>query len=488
MIELFGKKFKIDCFRLLNNKLMSNQSTNPNIADSSDSAENDAVDTIDSFDDMNLPIALLRGIYAYGFERPSVIQQQAIVALIKGRDLIAQAQSGTGKTGAFAIGTLARIRQPKTPEVTSASISKPSSESMSKSSSERTSESSSEFKPKSSVSVVASTSDPDFKLKPVGLAVASSVSVTGIAQPQVLIISPTRELSEQTYNVIKSISQKMSVQTVLCIGGTSVNQDIRQLRQGADIIIGTPGRIYDLISRRALKTNNIQIMVLDEADEMLSQGFKDQIYEIYIELPETVQSVLFSATLPLEVQELTRQFMRNPLKILVKKEELTLEGIRQFHISVDPEDQKLEILIDLWNTLSMTQTIIYVNTKRKCQWLTHRLRDQGYAAAEIHSNLSPAERKDIMTDFKSGGTRILITTDLLARGIDIQQVALIVNYDVPQNIETYLHRIGRSGRFGRKGLAINLVGPHDDQKLVDICQYYATEIPVMPNNIKRFIG
>jgi len=381
------------------------------------------VEVFDNFDDMNLPIKLLRGIYAFGFEKPSAIQQRAIVALIKGRDLIAQAQSGTGKTGAFTIGTLARL----TP----------------------------------------------------------SSKTTG-RQPQILIISPTRELSEQTSEVVKAISLKMDVQIMLCIGGTSVNQDIRQLRQGCDVIIGTPGRIYDLIMRKALRTNQIKVMVLDEADEMLSHGFKDQIYEIFVELPQTMQTVLVSATLPIEVHELSQKFMRNPQKILVKNEELTLEGIRQFHVRLDQEDHKFEVLIDLWNTFSLTQTIIYVNTKRKCQWLSHRLSEQDYAVSEIHSNLSPAERKEIMSSFKNGGTRILITTDLLARGIDVQQVALIVNYDLPQSIENYLHRIGRSGRFGRKGLAINLLGPHDESKLNAICQYYSTDIPEMPNDIASF--
>jgi translation initiation factor 4A len=378
------------------------------------------IEVIDNFDDMGLPIELLRGIYAYGFEKPSAIQQRAIVPFMRGRDVIAQAQSGTGKTGTFLIGALARLGQKST-------------------------------------------------------------------GTRVIIVSPTRELAVQTHGVVVELSAKMKIKNTLCVGGTGVSQNSREISQGSDLVVGTPGRIYDLIRRKIIKTDSVQTLVIDEADEMLSQGFKDQIYDIFIELPKEVQVGLFSATLTPEVMELTTKFMNNPLKILVKTEELTLEGIRQFHIKLDQEEWKLDTLLDLWATLNLTQTIIYVNTKRKCQWLTHRLREQGHPVAEIHSDLPPADRTEIMRQFKSGGTRILITTDLLARGIDVQQVALVINYDLPQNVETYLHRIGRSGRFGRKGLAINFISPHDYSRLQDIMRFYRTDIPEMPNDIADYI-
>jgi translation initiation factor 4A len=378
------------------------------------------IQAIDSFDAMNLPVPLLRGIYAYGFEKPSAIQQKAIVPITTGVDVIGQAQSGTGKTGAFSIGSLARIKPGQ--------------------------------------------------------------------GTQLMILSPTRELSEQIYNVISELSQKMKIKLGLCIGGTSVSQNVQCLLQTKpEVVIGTPGRIQDLISRRALNAKNIKTFVMDEADEMLSHGFKDQVYEIFMELSKEVQVCLFSATLPIEVLELTKKFMRNPVKILVKAEELTLEGIHQFYIDMEQEDYKLDTLVDLWTTLSMTQTIIYVNTKRKCEWLSRRLCEQDYAVSEIHSNLSAHERTEIMNSFKTGATRILITTDLLARGIDVQQVALVVNFDIPFNVETYLHRIGRSGRFGRKGLAINFVTPQEAQLLSDIVKYYSTDIQPMPADIGKFL-
>ena len=215
---------------------------------------------------------------------------------------------------------------------------------------------------------------------------------------------------------------------------------------------------------------------------MLSQGFKDQIYDIFKFLPETVQVCLFSATMPLEVLEVTERFMREPIKVLVKKDELTLEGIKQFFVAVDREEWKLDTLSDLYETLTITQAIIFCNTRRKVDWLTEKMNLRDFAVSAMHGDMDQRERDLVMKEFRSGSSRVLITTDLLARGIDVQQVSLVFNYDIPTNRENYIHRIGRSGRFGRKGVAINFVTTSDVRYLRDIEQFYNTEIEEMPAN------
>jgi translation initiation factor 4A len=377
-------------------------------------------EAIDAFDAMDLPEELLRGIYGYGFEKPSAIQQRAIKPTILGKDLIAQAQSGTGKTATFAIGTLARL-------------------------------------------------DPT------------------IRQCQSLILAPTRELAQQIQKVVLALSDYMDMQVHACVGGTAVRDDIRTLQAGVHIVVGTPGRVYDMINRRALRLDNIRQFFLDEADEMLSRGFKDQIYDIFKFLPETVQVCLFSATMPLDVLEVTQRFMREPVRILVKKDELTLEGIKQFYIAVDKEDWKLDTLCDLYETLTITQAIIYCNTRRKVDWLQERMQERDFTVSCMHGDMDQRERDIIMREFRSGSSRVLITTDLLARGIDVQQVSLVINFDLPTNRENYIHRIGRSGRFGRKGVAINFLTEGDVRYLRDIEQFYTTEITEMPMNVADLI-
>jgi len=377
-------------------------------------------EAIDTFDGMEIPEELLRGIYAYGFEKPSAIQQRAIKPTMLGRDLIAQAQSGTGKTATFAIGTLAKL-------------------------------------------------DPKLR------------------ECQSLILAPTRELAQQIQKVVIALGDYMELQVHACVGGTAVRDDIRTLQGGVHVVVGTPGRVYDMINRRALRLDSIRQFFLDEADEMLSRGFKDQIYDIFKFLPESVQVCLFSATMPLDVLEVTQRFMRDPVRILVKKDELTLEGIKQFYIAVEREEWKLDTLCDLYETLTITQAIIYCNTRRKVDFLADQLSKRDFTVSCMHGDMDQRERDIIMREFRSGSSRVLITTDLLARGIDVQQVSLVINFDLPTNRENYIHRIGRSGRFGRKGVAINFLTEGDVRYLRDIEQFYQTEITEMPMNVADLI-
>eukprot|EP00602_Paraphysomonas_sp_CaronLab_P007703 CAMPEP_0185026246 /NCGR_PEP_ID=MMETSP1103-20130426/10179_1 /TAXON_ID=36769 /ORGANISM="Paraphysomonas bandaiensis, Strain Caron Lab Isolate" /LENGTH=390 /DNA_ID=CAMNT_0027559755 /DNA_START=43 /DNA_END=1215 /DNA_ORIENTATION=- len=378
------------------------------------------VEILSSFDTMGLKEDLLRGIYAYGFERPSAIQQRAIKPIIQGRDVIAQSQSGTGKTAVFSIGVLQSIN---------------------------------------------STSN----------------------ETQALILSPTRELAEQTQKVVLAIGDFMNVQCHACIGGKSIGEDIRRLDYGVQVVSGTPGRVYDMIKRRNLRTRGIKMLVIDEADEMLNRGFKDQIYDIYRYLPPSTQVVLVSATLPQEVLDMTNKFMNEPVRVLVKRDELTLEGIKQFFVAVEREEWKFDTLCDLYDTLTITQAVIFCNTKRKVDWLAAKMRDANFTVSAMHGDMPQQEREAIMEEFRSGGSRVLIATDVWGRGLDVQQVSLVINYDLPNNRELYIHRIGRSGRFGRKGVAINFVKNDDVRILRDIEQYYSTQIDEMPMNVADLI-
>jgi translation initiation factor 4A len=300
---------------------------------------------------------------------------------------------------------------------------------------------------------------------------------------QSLILAPTRELAQQIQKVVLALGDYMDIQVHACVGGTAVRDDIRTLQAGVHVVVGTPGRVFDMINRRALGLDSIKQFFLDEADEMLSRGFKDQIYDIFKFLPETVQVCLFSATMPLEVLDVTQRFMRDPVRILVKKDELTLEGIKQFYISVDREDWKLDTLCDLYETLTITQAIIYCNTRRKVDWLQDQMKLKDFTVSCMHGDMDQRERDIIMREFRS----VLITTDLLARGIDVQQVSLVINFDLPTNRENYIHRIGRSGRFGRKGVAINFLTESDIRYLRDIEQFYNTQIIEMPMDVADLI-
>lgn len=370
-----------------------------------------------SWEDLDAKVPLLRGIYAYGFENPSPIQKKAILPLFAKRDVIAQAQSGTGKTACFTIGALQLI------------------------------------------------------------------DVTKRAN-QVIILSPTRELAIQTKLVVDKIgSMLQKLRTQLLVGGTSVDEDIRHLYENPPhIVIGCPGRIHDMLKRRKLLSRDLRFLVLDEADEMLSSGFKDQIYNIFQFMPPSIQVALFSATLPPELHLITQKFMRSPVEILVKAEQLTLEGIKQYYVALENDDQKYDTLKDIYGSLAISQSIIYCNSNKRVNDLFQAMQVDNFPACQIHSNMDKAERNQSYEDFKSGKTRVLISSNVTARGIDIQQVSTVINFDVPNCLHTYLHRIGRSGRWGRKGVGINFVTPRDMRSLKEIEQHYGTKISELSEN------
>ncbi|CAI6373108.1 unnamed protein product [Macrosiphum euphorbiae] len=378
------------------------------------------VEVLSGFDQMNLREDLIRGIYAYGFERPSAIQQRAIKPIVNGHDVIAQAQSGTGKTAAISIAMLQSV---------------------------------------------------DMQLK----------------DTQALCLSPTRELAVQIQKVVLALGNYLNVHCHACIGGTNLGEDLRKLHFGQHIVSGTPGRVLDMIRRKTLRTSNIKMIVLDEADEMLNKGFKRQIYYIHRFLPPNTQVILISATMPNEVLEITNKFMTNPIRILIKRDELTLEGIKHFFVAVECEEWKFDTLCDLYDSLTISQAFIFCRTKRKVNWLSEKMRASNFTVSSIHGDMPQKERDAIMKEFHSGQTRVLITTDILARGIDVQQVSLVINYDLPNSRELYIHRIGRSGRFGRNSVVINFVKLEDITILRDIEQYYSTQIDEMPMNIAEML-
>lgn len=378
------------------------------------------IKVIPSFEAMNLKENLLRGIYNYGFERPSAIQQRAITPILDGRDVIAQSQSGTGKTTIFCIGVLQTIS-------------------------------------------------------------------TRNSETQALVLSPTRELAVQSRTVMMAFGDYLNVRAHACIGGESIAEDLRVLGSGVHVVSGTPGRVYDMIQRRALDTRNLKMLVIDEADEMLNRNFKEQLYDIYRYLPPKTQVVLVSATLPHDVLEMTTKFMQQPVRILVKRDELTLEGIKQFFVAVEREEWKFDTLCDLYDILTITQAVIFCNTKKKVDWLTDKMREANFTVSSMHGDMYQRERNEIMAEFRSGKQRVLIATDVWGRGLDVQQVSLVINYDLPNSRELYIHRIGRSGRFGRKGVAINFVRNDDIRILRDIEQYYGTQIDEMPMNVSDLI-
>lgn len=304
---------------------------------------------------------------------------------------------------------------------------------------------------------------------------------------QALVLSPTRELATQIQSVILALGDYMSVQCHACIGGTNVGEDIRRLDAGQHVVSGTPGRVLDMIKRRNLRTRNLKMLVLDEADELLNRGFKEQIYDVYRYLPPGCQVVVVSATLPSDVLDVTTKFMSEPVRILVKRDELTLEGLKQYFIAVEQEDWKFDTLCDLYETLTITQAVVFCNTKRKVDWLADKMREANFTVASMHGDMTQRERDAVMQEFRQGGTRVLLCTDVWARGIDVQQVSLVINYDLPTSRETYIHRIGRSGRFGRKGVAINFVTADEVRILRDIEQYYATQIDEMPVNVAELV-
>ena len=380
--------------------------------------ETNWTESVDNFEDLKLKTNLLRGIYGVGFVKPSVIQQKGILPVIQGKDTIAQAQSGSGKTATFCIGVLQNI------------------------------------------------DEDDLKT-------------------QALIVAPTRELATQIADVATKLGHYLKVKVHLCVGGTQVSEERNKLKEGCQIVVGTPGRIKDMINRQYLSTSCLKMLVVDEADEMLGMGFLEQINEIIKVIPPDCQISLFSATISPEIIKLTKDIMNDPAKILVKKENLTLEGIKQYYLSCSTDQNKYDNLFEIFSNIDINQCIIYVNTKEKAKVLADKMTENDFMVSCISSELPQEKRNEIMKEFREGATRILVSTDLLARGIDVQQVGLVINFELPSKKENYIHRIGRSGRYGRRGIAINLVSQHEATYLLQIQEFYQTQISELPNDLSE---
>jgi translation initiation factor 4A len=384
---------------------------------------------IETFDELGkeLDLKIIRGVMAYGFELPSPIQKKAIRPILGGYDVIAQAQSGMGKTATFCIGALGRINLEEN-------------------------------------------------------------------QIQTIVLAHTLELAMQIEYVFKNIGRYIDVRIAMAVKSVPVRDNIDQLlgRNTNDlvphVVIGTPGRVLDMLNKEVILGKYIKLLVLDEADELLSDGFLKQIQNIIGTISHDVQIGLFSATMEPEFFRITRNFMRNPMNILIKKEELTLDGIKQFYIDCEKNEYKFETLCDLYSLISVSQTIIYCNHYQSVEQLTRKLQENNFKVSCIHGNMDIAAREDAMKNFRSMISRVLISTDLLGRGIDVQQVSVVINYDLPLKIESYIHRIGRSGRHGRKGTAINLLNGNDLKKVKEIERYYNTNVEQLPDDVASILA
>lgn len=376
----------------------------------------------ENWDELNINPDILRGIYSYGFEKPSEIQKKSIPVICDKKDVIAQAQSGMGKTGAFTIGTL-------------------------------------------------------------------SLLDTNVNKLQAVILAPTHELVKQICNVIQSLGSMIKdLRVKTLIGGTSIQTDAETIKQSCPhVIVGCAGRIYDMFRRKYINGRDIKIMVLDEADEMLSRGFKDQIYDIFQFMPENLQVAIFSATLPPEIMTLTGKFMRDPVHITMEAEKLNLECITQYYIALRHDGDKYDTLKDLFSAISVSQCIIYCNSVKRVSDLYQAMKEEGFSVCCIHSSMDKTERDSEFQQFKTGKYRVMISSDITARGIDIQQVSIVINFDITKCPHKYLHRIGRSGRWGRKGMAINFVTKHDIDTMKRIENHYKINIAELPSNFSGSI-
>ena len=377
---------------------------------------------ITTFEELDLNDELLRGIYSYGFERPSPIQRLAIRPLIDRRDILAQAQSGTGKTATFAIGSLSIVKQ-----------------------------------------------EDNFT--------------------QILVLSPTKELSIQSSNVYKSLGDQMKnlrVQTLY--GGQNMedfgNNDFSK-RLHPHVICGCTGRVLDMMQRNRITSRKIKMVILDEADEMLSSGFKEQVYQIFQYFNNNIQVALFSATIPESIKPIIDKIVRNPVRISVKLEQFSLEGIHQYYVAVDDDRQKYMALKDIYSNLSVSSCIIYANSVKRVAELYDAMIEDGFPVCCIHSNMDRTTRENSFKDFRQGKFRVLISSNVTSRGIDIQQVGTVINFDIPKCVHNYLHRIGRSGRWGRKGVGINLITRRDFFKLREIEKHYEIKVKELPSDLKN---
>lgn len=371
---------------------------------------------------------LLAGIHGYGFERPSPIQSKAILPMCDRRDVVAQAQAGSGKTGAFVIPSLALV-------------------------------------------------DPSKEY------------------PQVIIIGNTRQLAQQIHYVVTKIGVRLisnsGLNVMLCVGGNNTEDLWTSLKKArsSQILIGTPGKLIALGELDSKKNNKIKLfdriklLVLDEADELLKREFVPQIHKIISNIAPDTQVCLFSATYPQEVLNLTKKILRNPIKILVEKEKISVEAIKHFYVPLDREDDKYDNLVDIYQQVNVCQAVIFVNSIEKGSDLSRELISCGHSIGVIHSKLDEIEKNEILKQFRLTQTRILIATDLISRGIDVQSVGLVINYDVPHDSDKYIHRVGRSGRFGKLGVAITFMVKNrgDISRMKEIEQDYKIEFDELRN-------
>lgn len=374
---------------------------------------------------------LLAGIHGYGFERPSPIQSKAILPMCDKRDVIAQAQAGSGKTGAFVIPSLALVDPTK-----------------------------------------------DY--------------------PQVVIIADTRQLAGQIHYVASKIGSKIitnyDLRIMLCVGGNSGggSEDLWSSLKKArtsHILIGTPGKLIALGEMDSKKNNKfklldrVKLLILDEADDLLKKEFAPQIHKIMVNIPTDSQVCLFSATYPKEALELTKKFLRDPVRILVEKEKVSVEGIKHFYVPLDRDNDKYDNLVDIYQQVNICQAVIFVNSIEKGIELSNELTSCGHSIGVIHSKLDEITKNEILKQFRLTQTRILIATDLISRGIDVQQVGLVINYDVPYDPDKYIHRVGRSGRFGKLGVAITFMvkSRGDIARMQNIEQEYNIQFDELKN-------
>ena len=365
------------------------------------------------FEDLDLNPQILRAIKEMGFEEATPIQAQSIPAVMSGRDVIGQAQTGTGKTASFGIPLLHKV-------------------------------------------------DPKLK------------------KTQALILCPTRELAIQVSNELHNLAKYTHGIKILPIyGGQEIGKQIRSLKGGVQIIVGTPGRVMDHLRRKTIRCDHIHTIILDEADEMLNMGFREDIEEVLKYLPEDRQTVLFSATMPKEIMEITKQYQKDALTIKVVKKELTVKNIEQYYYDVRRKD-KLDILTRLLDVYDPKLSLVFCNTKHMVDELANELQNRGYFAEGLHGDMKQQQRDRVMRNFRNGKTEVLVATDVAARGIDVDDVEAVFNYDLPQDDEYYVHRIGRTGRAGRTGKAFSFVKGKEVYKLKEIMRYCKTKIYAQP--------
>jgi len=308
---------------------------------------------------------------------------------------------------------------------------------------------------------------------------------TTSANIQAIVLSPTREIAYRTVNIFRTLGHYMEVQVISLIGGSPVGEDISKVERGAHVIAGTPGRVYEMIRRHKLMMGYVKMLVIDEADDILSRGSEEHIYGICSHLLPSTQIVCVSSTIPREVLAMTEKFMTDPIEIVMRRDKIKID-LKQYFVAVEKEEWKFDTLCDLYETLStIDKSVIYCNTRRKSEWLASKMIANNFTVSYIHGDIPQNERNEIMNSFCSnGGTRVLIATDSFGRGIDvISQIPLVINYDMPVNPELYIKRIYRCGSFGFKAVIINLAHSEDISILRDIEQFYSIQIDELPMNI-----